>query len=130
MSSGAEEGRPRHAGAALPLVLAAVVILTLTVVLVHRAALDVLRQGRTALAVARAREAAGAGLVTARLGGPLAGAVAGGAGWVVTVELVPTGDRVLRSTGTAQAPFAASADIVAVLDSTGRPVHRWMTMRR
>ena len=123
-------GRAGERGGALLLVLVVVVVVTLSGALAHRRALDTLREGRTALAVLRAREAAESGLTRAATGGPLAGSLPGGTTWIVTVDTTPSGDRILRSVGTASAPYSASSEALALVDSTGRSVMSSVTMRR
>ena len=117
-------------GSALLLVLVVVVIVTLTGALAHRRALDTLREGRTALAVLRASEAARSGLTRATTGGPLAGSLPGGTSWVVTVDTTPSGDRILRSVGTSSAPYPALSEALTLVDSTGRSVMSSLTVRR
>lgn len=117
-------------GSALLLVLVVVVIVTLSGALAHRRALDTLREGRTALAVLKAREAAESGLTRATTGGPLAGALPGGTTWIVTVDTTPSGDRILRSVGTSSAPYPATSEALTLVDSTGTPVMASVTMRR
>ena len=117
-------------GSALLLVLVVVVIVTLSGALAHRAALDTLRDGRTTLAVLRARQTAETGLATVETGGPLAGLLPGGASWVATVDTTPSGDRILRGVGTSLVPYPAVREALAVTDSTGRVVERSLGVRR
>lgn len=118
-------------GAALLLVLVVVLVVTFAAALAYRGAIAVRRQGDTALAVWRAREAAAAGLATALAGAPTpTGLLPGNASWQISVESTATGDRLFRSTGRAAPPFPAVAETMALTDSTGRVVRGWMAVRR
>jgi hypothetical protein len=117
-------------GGALLIVLVVVVIVTLSGALAHRRALDTLREGRTALAVLKAREAAESGLTRAANGGPLAGSLPGGTTWIVTVDTTPSGDRILRSVGSSSVPYPATSEALALVDSAGKSVMASVTVRR
>lgn len=117
-------------GSALLLVLVVVVVVTLSGALAHRAALDTLRQARTSLAVLRAREAASSGLTTALTGGTMAGSLPGGTSWIVAMDTTPSGDRILRSIGISSAPYPATSEALALVDSTGKPLGPSVTVRR
>jgi hypothetical protein len=112
--------RSPEGGAALLVVLVTVVVVTLSGALAHRAAMDTLRHARTGLAALRAREAATAGLTSVMAGGPLTGTLPGGASWAVTVLPTAGNDLLLHATGTSSLPYPASAEILAVTDSSGQ----------
>lgn len=122
-------------GAALVLALAATVVLALGAVTTHRLALHALSSGRSALASARAREAAASGIAVAVGGGPAAGFLPGGAGWVVYQDTTLTGWLILTSHGSTTLPGPASLEVLATAtlgDSITSPrlLRRWVVMRR
>lgn len=126
-------------GSALVMVLVAMVAVGLCLTLTHRMALDLLRRGRSAMAILRAREAAASGLESYAVLGMSTGVLPGGAWWVVSRPTQQGERSTIRAHGFSGGAPPATHELVASL-STGesrpggaglldRPVPR-ITVRR
>jgi len=103
-------------GSSLLVTLVALMVVALAVTIYHHHAIGLLRTARASLAIARAREAAGAGLATAAAGFALTGMIPGGAHWTVTIDTVAPGMLLLRSAGSSTLPTAAAVEVAALLN--------------
>lgn len=122
-------------GAALLLALVAIVVVGSSLSIVHRLSLNILRQGRAALAAARAREAAASGIATVSLGGPRSGVLPGRSWWTVVEDSTAGGERILWSHGAALRPSPANLEVGALLSLPDsvlgvQPIRWWVVMRR
>ena len=105
-------------GSALIVTLVALVSAALALTIFHHHAVGLLRSARASLAAARAREAAGAGLASAASGGALTGSLPGGALWMVSIDTMVPGVRLLRSSGRSTIPSVAALEVAAILDGS------------
>lgn len=127
--------RTSRRGAALLFALVAIVVVGSSLSMAHRLSLNILRQGRAALAATRAREAAASGIATVSLGGPRSGVLPGGSWWTVVDDSLASGERILWSHGATRHPSPAGLEVGTLLSAPdsvlgARPVRWWVVMRR